>query len=51
MRGIEQIPWLYDAMTSLADAAGLRAWRRWLMRDAAGLTLVLGCGTGRNLPY
>lgn len=51
MRGIEQIPWLYDALSALADEAGLRDWRHWLTRDAAGLTLELGCGTGRNLPY
>jgi len=28
----------------------LRRWREWLARGARGLTLDVGCGTGRNLP-
>jgi ubiquinone/menaquinone biosynthesis C-methylase UbiE len=50
MRGLEQIPWIYDAMCALAEAAGLRRWREWLARGARGRTLDVGCGTGRNLP-
>lgn len=50
MRGLEQIPWLYDAMMGLFDALGLGRWRRWLARDVGGRTLEVGCGTGRNLP-
>ena len=51
MRGIEQIPWLYDALGTAVDRLGLRRWRRWLARGARGRTLELGCGTGRNLPF
>jgi len=50
MRGIEQIPWLYDALMSLQDRLGLRRWRRWLAGGARGRVLEVGCGTGRNLP-
>jgi ubiquinone/menaquinone biosynthesis C-methylase UbiE len=50
MRGIEQIPWLYDAACSLLEATGLARWRRWLVAGARGRVLDLGCGTGRNLP-
>lgn len=50
MRGLEQIPWLYDGMMALFDALGLGRWRRWLVRDVGGRTLEVGCGTGRNLP-
>lgn len=50
VRGIEQIPWLYDAVNRLAEMAGLDAWRRWLAGDARGRILELGAGTGRNLP-
>lgn len=49
MRGIEQIPWLYDAGMALLEATGLGRWRAWLARGATGLVLDLGCGTGRNL--
>jgi ubiquinone/menaquinone biosynthesis C-methylase UbiE len=49
MRGVEQIPWLYDAYMALMDAVGFRQWRRWLVQGTAGRTLDLGCGTGRNL--
>jgi ubiquinone/menaquinone biosynthesis C-methylase UbiE len=50
MRGIEQIPWLYDAICAIAEWRGLGRWRRWLADGARGRTLDLGCGTGRNLP-
>jgi ubiquinone/menaquinone biosynthesis C-methylase UbiE len=50
MRGVEQVPWLYDAICALAEWRGLAGWRRWLAAGARGRTLDLGCGTGRNLP-
>jgi ubiquinone/menaquinone biosynthesis C-methylase UbiE len=50
MPGIDQTPWLYDAMMALADLRGLGRWRRWLTAGARGRTLEVGCGTGRNLP-
>ena len=50
MRGIEQIPWLYDAILALAERTGLKRWRQWLCAGAEGRVLDLGCGTGRNLP-
>ena len=50
MRGIEQIPWIYDPLCALYEQLGLGRWRRWLVAGARGRTLDLGCGTGRNLP-
>jgi ubiquinone/menaquinone biosynthesis C-methylase UbiE len=50
VRGLEQIPWLYDAFCAGAERLGLVRWRRWLTDGARGRTLDLGCGTGRNLP-
>ena len=50
MRGVEQIPWLYDAICAWAEWRGLGRWRRWVAGGARGRTLDLGCGTGRNLP-
>ena len=50
MRGIDQIPWMYDAGMALLERAGLGRWRTWLARGATGRTLDLGAGTGRNLP-
>lgn len=50
MRGVEQIPWLYDACCAVIERLGLGRWRRWLVEGASGLTLDVGCGTGRNLP-
>jgi ubiquinone/menaquinone biosynthesis C-methylase UbiE len=50
MRGIDQTPWVYDAMMAVAERTGLAEWRRWLVAGARGLTLEVGCGTGRNLP-
>lgn len=49
MRGVEQIPWLYDAMCAAMEWTGLAKWRRWLVGSAKGRTLEVGCGTGRNL--
>jgi ubiquinone/menaquinone biosynthesis C-methylase UbiE len=50
VRGVEQIPWLYDAICAVAERFGLGRWRQWLVQGAAGRTLDVGCGTGRNLP-
>jgi ubiquinone/menaquinone biosynthesis C-methylase UbiE len=50
MRGVEQIPWLYDATCAVLEATGLSRWRHWLVAGARGRVLDLGCGTGRNLP-
>ena len=50
MRGIEQIPWLYDACCAVCERVGLGRWRRWLVEGAEGAVLDVGCGTGRNLP-
>jgi ubiquinone/menaquinone biosynthesis C-methylase UbiE len=50
MRGIEQIPWLYDLQCALFERYGLRRWREWVVEGARGLSLDLGCGTGRSLP-
>lgn len=50
MRGVEQIPWLYDLFFAVSDRTGLHRWRSWLTDGARGRTLEIGCGTGRNLP-
>ena len=50
MRGIEQIPWLYEIICSLYERSGLKEWRRWVVAGARGRVLDLGSGTGRNLP-
>ena len=50
MRGVEQIPWLYDAVCVACETFGLARWRRWLVTGVRGRVLDLGCGTGRNLP-
>lgn len=49
MPGIEQIPWLYDAVQWIADRTGFREWRAWLVGGAHGRTLDLGTGTGWHL--
>jgi ubiquinone/menaquinone biosynthesis C-methylase UbiE len=48
MPGIEQIPWLYDALMRVSGR-GLRRWRARLNAGARGRVLELGCGTGKNL--
>jgi ubiquinone/menaquinone biosynthesis C-methylase UbiE len=50
MRGLEQIPWVYDGLCALIEWTGLGRWRRRLCEGARGRVLDLGCGTGRNLP-
>jgi len=51
VRGVEQIPWLYDAGMVLLEKTGLGRWRSWLAAGVRpGRVLDLGCGTGRNLP-
>ncbi len=50
MRGLEQIPWLYDALAALAERTEIGRWRRWVTAGARGRTLDVGTGTGRNLP-
>ncbi|WP_017941497.1 MULTISPECIES: class I SAM-dependent methyltransferase [unclassified Thioalkalivibrio] len=50
MRGLEQIPWLYDGLMAGAELLGLRRWRRRLVEGARGRVLEVGCGTGRDLP-
>src|SRR5581483_11552579 len=50
MRGVEQIPFLYDTMCAVLEATGLARWRQWLVDGAKGRVLDVGCGTGRNLP-
>ncbi len=49
VRGVEQIPWVYDAFCALTELRGLARWRDWLVKGARGRTLEVGCGTGRNL--
>lgn len=50
MRGVEQIPWVYDAMCFVMESTGFKRWRDWLAAGVTGRTLEVGCGTGRNLP-
>ena len=50
MRGLEQIPWLYDGLCAVLERTGLGPWSRWLAGGARGRTLDVGCGTGLGLP-
>ena len=50
MRGIEQIPLVYDALMAVNDRVGLWKLRTWVTAGASGLVLEIGSGTGRNLP-
>jgi ubiquinone/menaquinone biosynthesis C-methylase UbiE len=50
VRGVDQIPWLYDGLCAVLERTGLGAWRRRLAQGARGRTLDVGCGTGRGLP-
>ena len=50
MRGIDQTPWMYDAIMAVSERSGLARWRRWLVGGARGRALDIGCGSGRNLP-
>lgn len=49
-RGIEQIPWLYDAIFAVGERLGFARWRHELVRAPRGRVLEIGSGTGRNLP-
>lgn len=49
MRGLEQIPWLYDLAFWILERLGLQRWRRRLGAGVTGRALEVGCGTGRNL--
>jgi len=40
----------YDAMVRAAEEAGVREWRRELLKRAHGDVVELGAGTGLNLP-
>jgi len=51
MPGLELIPWVYDLSLGLSERGRFGAWRRWLPGGAAGRTLDLGSGTGRNLSW
>ncbi len=50
MRGLEQIPWVYDAGMRFLERGRFRRWREWLIAGVRGRVLEVGCGTGRNLP-
>jgi ubiquinone/menaquinone biosynthesis C-methylase UbiE len=49
MRGVEQVPWLYDALLWVVEKLGFGRLRAALAGRARGRSLDLGCGTGRNL--
>jgi len=51
VRGVEQIPWLYDGLCAVMERTGLAPFRRWLAAGARGRTLDVGCGTGRGLRF
>src|SRR5712692_7813648 len=49
VRGVEQIPWLYEIICSLYEWGGIAEWRCSLVAGARASVLELGSGTGRNL--
>jgi len=49
MRGVEQIPWIYDLFMEVVERFGLGTLRQSVVGEARGRILDLGCGTGRNL--
>lgn len=49
MRGLEQIPWLYDGMMILMPRVD--HWRRELVAGVTGRVLEVGCGTGLTLRH
>lgn len=49
MRGLEQVPGIYDPVMAVLDRGVLGAWRASLARESAGPLLEIGCGTGRTL--
>lgn len=49
MRGLEQIPLVYDGMMSVMDRLLLGRWRRSLAQHGEGVVLEVGVGTGRTL--
>jgi ubiquinone/menaquinone biosynthesis C-methylase UbiE len=51
VRGVEQIPWLYDGLCAVMERTGLAPLRRWIAAGARGRTLDVGCGTGRGLRF
>jgi ubiquinone/menaquinone biosynthesis C-methylase UbiE len=49
VRGLEQIPWIYDLGMRLLERGRIGRWTAWLLAGARGRTLEVGCGTGRTL--
>jgi ubiquinone/menaquinone biosynthesis C-methylase UbiE len=49
MRGLEQIPLVYDSLMSVMDRLLLGRWRRTLIQKGDGTVLEVGVGTGRTL--
>jgi ubiquinone/menaquinone biosynthesis C-methylase UbiE len=49
MRGLEQIPLVYDSLMSVMDRLLLGRWRRSLIHEDDGAVLEVGAGTGRTL--
>lgn len=49
MRGLEQIPLVYDSLMAVMDRLLLGRWRRSLVQEGDGSVLEVGVGTGRTL--